>query len=121
MIACEDTSQDHLYYVHSCGFGGLWRFAGPFNKVRSRDAISGNLRRRFSYYRTAFIFLQSNSSVQETEMFVNYLEAIVETILPTDEGETTTLLSDSSTCVSLMTLSSPVDRGENHHGKAYTP
>lgn len=34
MIACEDTSQDHLYYVHTCGFGGLWRFAGPFNKVK---------------------------------------------------------------------------------------
>lgn len=33
MIACEDTSQQQLHYLQSCGFGGLWRFAGPFNKV----------------------------------------------------------------------------------------
>lgn len=33
MIACEDTSQQQLHYMQSCGFGGLWRFAGPFNKV----------------------------------------------------------------------------------------
>lgn len=35
MIACEDNSQQQLHYVQSCGFGGLWRFAGPFNKVGS--------------------------------------------------------------------------------------
>lgn len=34
MIACEDTSQQQLHYLQSCGFGGLWRFAGPFTKVR---------------------------------------------------------------------------------------
>lgn len=34
MIACEDTSQQQLHYLQGCGFGGLWRFAGPFNKVR---------------------------------------------------------------------------------------
>lgn len=33
MIACEDTSQQQLHYLQSCGFGGLWRFAGPFTKV----------------------------------------------------------------------------------------
>lgn len=33
MIACEDTGQQQLHYLQSCGFGGLWRFAGPFNKV----------------------------------------------------------------------------------------
>nr|CAH7739336.1 unnamed protein product [Callosobruchus chinensis] len=33
MIACEDTSQQQLHYLQSCGFGGLWRFAGPFNKL----------------------------------------------------------------------------------------
>lgn len=36
MIACEDTSQQQLHYMQSCGFGGLWRFAGPFNKVVCR-------------------------------------------------------------------------------------
>lgn len=34
MIACEDTSQQQLHYLQSCGFGGLWRFAGPYTKVR---------------------------------------------------------------------------------------
>lgn len=33
MIACEDYSQQQLHYLQSCGFGGLWRFAGPFTKV----------------------------------------------------------------------------------------
>lgn len=31
-IACEDTGQQ-LHYLQSCGFGGLWRFAGPYAKV----------------------------------------------------------------------------------------
>jgi neurofibromin 1 len=30
MIASEDSSQQQLHYLQSCGFGGLWRFAGPF-------------------------------------------------------------------------------------------
>lgn len=34
MIACEDTGQQ-LHYLQSCGFGGLWRFAGPYTKVHS--------------------------------------------------------------------------------------
>lgn len=33
MISSEDTSQQQLHYLQSCGFGGLWRFAGPFTKV----------------------------------------------------------------------------------------
>lgn len=33
MIACEDTSQQQLHYLQSCGFGGLWRFAGSYTKV----------------------------------------------------------------------------------------
>ncbi|XP_050358352.1 neurofibromin-like isoform X2 [Nymphalis io] len=32
MIASEDASQQQLHYMQSCGFGGLWRFAGPFTK-----------------------------------------------------------------------------------------
>lgn len=34
MLSSEDSQQQQLNFVHSCGFGGLWRFAGPFNKVR---------------------------------------------------------------------------------------
>lgn len=33
MLASEDTSQQQLHFLQSCGFGGLWRFAGPFTKV----------------------------------------------------------------------------------------
>lgn len=33
MVACEDTSQQQPHYMQTCGFGGLWRFAGPFTKV----------------------------------------------------------------------------------------
>lgn len=57
-----------------------------------------------------FFSLQSNSTVLETEMFANYLEAIVETILPIEEGETAAL-SDFSTSTSMITLASPVDKG----------
>lgn len=53
---------------------------------------------------------QSNPTVLGTEMFANYLEAIVETILPAEEGETGAL-SDGSTTVSLITLGSPIDKG----------
>lgn len=120
MIACEDTSQDHLYYVHTCGFGGLWRFAGPFNKVQtsyisclitsSLFRATGKLINFYVTYLFLFFCLQSNSTVLETEMFANYLEAIVETILPIEEGETAPL-SDLSTSTSMITLASPVDKG----------
>ncbi|XP_063990874.1 neurofibromin isoform X3 [Diachasmimorpha longicaudata] len=60
MIACEDTGQQ-LHYLQSCGFGGLWRFAGPFAKC--------------------------NRTAESAELFVNCLEAMVETCLPTEENE----------------------------------
>ena len=38
MIACGDASQlTPLSYLKSIGFGGLWRFAGPFTKVSKMD------------------------------------------------------------------------------------
>lgn len=55
--------------------------------------------------------LQANSTLLGTEMFANYLEAIVETILPSEETESG-ILSDGSTSVSLITLGSPMDKGE---------
>lgn len=33
MVASEDAGQQPLHFLQSCGFGGLWRFAGPFAKV----------------------------------------------------------------------------------------
>lgn len=32
MLATEDSSAQQLHFLQSCGFGGLWRFAGPFTK-----------------------------------------------------------------------------------------
>ncbi|CAF4105521.1 unnamed protein product [Rotaria sordida] len=67
MIACsagDDASQQQqqLSYLQSCGFGGLWRFAGPFNVSRQNP--------------------------DNVELFVNWLEAMVETCLPSlDEHE----------------------------------
>lgn len=33
MVACEDQGHQQLHQLQSWGFGGLWRFAGPFTKV----------------------------------------------------------------------------------------
>nr|XP_037875143.1 neurofibromin isoform X8 [Bombyx mori] len=59
MIASEDASQQQLHYMQSCGFGGLWRFAGPFTKKQC--------------------------TAESAELFVNWLEALVETCLPGGE------------------------------------
>ncbi|CAG0907413.1 unnamed protein product, partial [Darwinula stevensoni] len=32
MVASEDASLQSIHYLQSIGFGGLWRFAGPFSK-----------------------------------------------------------------------------------------
>lgn len=63
MIACsagDDASQQQqLSYLQSCGFGGLWRFAGPFTVSRQNP--------------------------DNVELFVNCLEAMVETCLPSSD------------------------------------
>ncbi|KAJ2943371.1 hypothetical protein O0L34_g12181 [Tuta absoluta] len=64
MVASEDASQQQLHYMQSCGFGGLWRFAGPFTK--------------------------NQSTAESSELFVNCLEAMVETWLPGDDTPTET-------------------------------
>ncbi|XP_074600003.1 neurofibromin 1 isoform X2 [Brevipalpus obovatus] len=55
MISCEDSGQQQHHYLQTCGFAGLWRFAGPFSK--------------------------SQSNLDNAELFVNCLEAMVETSL----------------------------------------
>ncbi|KAK4871818.1 hypothetical protein RN001_015942 [Aquatica leii] len=97
MIACEDTSQQQLHYLQSCGFGGLWRFAGPFNKY--------------------------NNTAESSELFVNCLEAMVETCLPVEESEGengempqySSMLSVSSnmnlsSSLSSLTMGSPTEK-----------
>ncbi|KAK0170129.1 hypothetical protein PV328_010729 [Microctonus aethiopoides] len=60
MIACEDTGQQ-LHYLQSCGFGGLWRFAGPFANF--------------------------NHTANSAELFVHCLGAMVETCLPSEDTD----------------------------------
>ncbi|XP_071054810.1 neurofibromin isoform X2 [Onthophagus taurus] len=98
MIACEDTSQQQLHYLQSCGFAGLWRFAGPFKK-------------------------QKNNLRDSIQLFVNYLETLVETCLPVEESEVengeipqypSTLSVNSnmnlSSSLSSLTVGSPTDK-----------
>ncbi|XP_065570505.1 neurofibromin-like isoform X3 [Artemia franciscana] len=94
MVACEDANQQQLHYLQSCGFGGLWRFAGPFTK--------------------------SNCTADSAELFVNCLEAMVETCLPVEEWEGDmpqypSMLSVSSninlsSSLSSLNLASPTDK-----------
>ncbi|XP_050100829.1 neurofibromin isoform X3 [Anopheles aquasalis] len=87
MLASEDASQQPLHFLQSCGFGGLWRFAGPFTKY--------------------------NMMVESSELFVNFLEAMVETCLPVEES---TPMPPSprpynlSSSLSSLTLGSPTDK-----------
>lgn len=92
MISSEDASQQQLHYLQSLGFGGLWRFAGPFTKTTSNP--------------------------DNAELFVNCLEAMVETCLPGDDGDLeaarypSNLMStlNLSNSLSSLPLSSPTDR-----------
>ncbi|XP_023718196.1 neurofibromin isoform X5 [Cryptotermes secundus] len=94
MISSEDTTQQQLHYLQSCGFGGLWRFAGPFTKC--------------------------NCTAESAELFVNCLEAMVETCLPIEEEEVElaqypSMLSVSSnmnrsSSMSSLTLGSPTEK-----------
>ncbi len=58
--ASSDKSQQ-LHFLQSCGFGGLWRFAGPFS--------------------------QANCNAENVELFLNTLDALVETCLPADDED----------------------------------
>merc|ERR1711884_218588 len=82
MISCEDTSQQQLHFLQSCGFGGLWRFAGFFTK--------------------------SNSNAENVELFVNCLEALVETCLPSDENDQELNQYPSMLSVSSIAVSSNI-------------
>ncbi|XP_017298409.1 neurofibromin-like [Diaphorina citri] len=86
------TSQQQLHFLQSCGFGGLWRFAGPFPRNN-----------------------MSNCTAESAQLFVNCLETMVETCLPVEENETTQYLSILSTLnlsssQSSLTLGSPLEK-----------
>ncbi|XP_035904252.1 neurofibromin isoform X5 [Anopheles stephensi] len=87
MLASEDASQQPLHFLQSCGFGGLWRFAGPFTKY--------------------------NMMVESSELFVNFLEAMVETCLPMEESSPippSPRPYNLSSSLSSLTLGSPTDK-----------
>ncbi|GIZ02177.1 neurofibromin [Caerostris extrusa] len=105
MISCEDSSQQQLHYLQTFGFGGLWRFAGPFSKTTTCATSS----------------YCSQTNLDNAELFVNCLEAMVETCLPIEDGELHDLsqypstLSVSSTMnlsssMSSLTLGSPTEK-----------
>lgn len=71
---CDDMGQQQLHFLQTCGFGGLWRFAGPFAKGTA------------------------HTTLDSAELFVNCLEAMVETCLSSDQ--TTYDSSNSSNLVS---------------------
>ncbi|KAK3870094.1 hypothetical protein Pcinc_024645 [Petrolisthes cinctipes] len=97
MVACEDQSHQQLHQLQSWGFGGLWRFAGPFTKT--------------------------NCTADNAELFVNCLEALVETALPADGDESSEMLElaqypsmlsvasvNLSSSMSSLTLASPTEK-----------
>ncbi|XP_042235752.1 neurofibromin-like isoform X1 [Homarus americanus] len=96
MVACEDQGHQQLHHLQSWGFGGLWRFAGPFTK--------------------------SNCTAENAELFVNCLEAMVETALPADGDDSSemelaqypSMLSvasvNLSSSMSSLTLASPTEK-----------
>lgn len=56
MLASEDACQQPLLFLQTCGFGGLWRFAGPFTKVCwSSDCFGKKLNRQISYNNIFFL------------------------------------------------------------------
>lgn len=62
----NDSNSQQLSYLQSCGFGGLWRFAQPFAMGREKP--------------------------ENVELFIDCLEAMVETCLPPDNDS---LFADS--------------------------
>lgn len=98
MLASEDPSQQQLHFLQSCGFGGLWRFAGPFTKY--------------------------NIMGESSELFVNCLEAMVETCLPCGDMPATGLTAprshNLSSSLSSLTLGSPNEKGSKLLLKYYS-
>lgn len=69
----NDSNSQQLSYLQSCGFGGLWRFAQPF-------AMLGR------------------EKPENVELFIDCLEAMVETCLPPDNDSS----FSSSTCTATV-------------------
>jgi len=74
---------------------------------------------QYSYICACCVTFQSNCTAESAELFVNCLEAMVETCLPSEDGELEqypSMLSVSSTVnlsssLSSLTLGSPTEKG----------
>ncbi|XP_064619782.1 neurofibromin-like isoform X5 [Lineus longissimus] len=117
VIGCDDTglslsylqseykdskkrSLQRQYYFQTIGFGGLWRFAGPFTR--------------------------GSQNLENAELFVNCLEAMVETCLPGDDldvqnpypvslgiNSNLTLSSSMSNLSMASAVHTPAEKSEN--------
>ncbi|CAL8098834.1 unnamed protein product [Calicophoron daubneyi] len=63
MISNGETSVQQLHYLQSIGFGGLWRFSGHFSKA--------------------------NQNSDAAQLFVNFLEVLIDSHLPGEDLRTT--------------------------------
>ncbi|KAF8570772.1 hypothetical protein P879_02348 [Paragonimus westermani] len=62
MISNGETSVQQLHYLQSIGFGGLWRFSGHFSKA--------------------------NQNADAAQLFVNFLEVLIDSHLPGEDLRT---------------------------------
>ncbi|XP_018650060.1 putative neurofibromin [Schistosoma mansoni] len=95
MISNGETSVQQLHYLQSIGFGGLWRFSGHFSKA--------------------------NQNADTAQLFVNFLEVLIDSHLPGEDlrtsytpvlglgntGRVSNLSSDSS--LSLSSVHGPIN------------
>lgn len=90
----NDSNSQQLSYLQSCGFGGLWRFAQPF-------AMLGR------------------EKPENVELFIDCLEAMVETCLPPDNDSS----FSSSTCTATVGVPTMGGGGEQSAtgGSSVTP
>lgn len=127
MLSSEDSSQQQLNFVHSCGFGGLWRFAGPFIKVTSE--FSTCVWRLVCKIQTFFCSLQLEMIPERDDichLFINYLETLIIKNMPPDDpgasgsafaglqprsGAVCSAGTVLSSSLSSLTIGSPTDKG----------
>lgn len=105
----NDSNSQQLSYLQSCGFGGLWRFAQPFAMV-------------------------GREKPENVELFIDCLEAMVETALPPDndssfssstctaagEPSSTTPIMNSSSLSSQTTMTTMSQHQQSNQGVSST-
>lgn len=122
MLATEDSSTQQLHFLQSCGFGGLWRFAGPFTKSSVCICLALIKPTTFENKSNSFqrsLSFQYNLMGESSELFVNCLEAMVETCLPVEDAAVELPHPyHLSSSLSSLTLGSPTDKGNPKKSKS---